>query len=193
MKRSSSSAAPDAKKAKKSKKESRPSCIDPSANDHFEANSGHVLYFDGGCRNNQNTAHSLSGFGALIKKNGVKVYETSKFMGGNHTNNEAEYSALLAGLSACRDMKIKEVVCVGDSSLVVNQMRGLWKINVDRLLELNTKCTEVCKTLDKVRFCFVRREFNKEADALANEAMDSRTSWTRVVVPDKKPTERIKE
>jgi ribonuclease HI len=131
-----------------------------------------TIFTDGGSRGNPGP----SGAGAVVYKGKVKIAEVSEFL-GKQTNNFAEYEALLLALEACREelgSPLKEMVTVKmDSELIVRQMNGIYKVK-DPTLKLkhaDAKST-IRESFPKIEFVHVRREFNAEADQLANEAMD---------------------
>jgi ribonuclease HI len=134
-----------------------------------------IVYFDGGCRGNQNAISGDAGCGCVIKENGKTVYEVSMYLGTGLTNNIAEYRALQAGLEKCMELKMTDVVFMGDSLLVVNQMNGLWQVKAANIKPLYALCKSLAENFASVEFLHVRRERNTEADALANEAMNTKT------------------
>ena len=132
-----------------------------------------ILYADGGSRGNPGPA----GAGALVRdEEGTQVVTVSEFL-GNTTNNIAEYTAVLRALEGLREL-LKEAVSSAtvearlDSQLVVRQMNGEYKIKHPNIVPLAGKVKDVMRAFKSVSFTHVYREENKEADALANEAMD---------------------
>ncbi len=131
-----------------------------------------VIYTDGGARGNPGPA----GAGAVIYKGKKKIAEVSEFL-GKQTNNFAEYEALLLALEATREelgSPVKDKVMVKmDSELIVRQMVGMYKVK-DAVLKLKYTAAKkmIHESFPKIEFMHVRRELNKEADALANDAMD---------------------
>lgn len=129
-------------------------------------------FTDGGSRGNPGDA----GIGGVVyHPNKEILYEFSKYI-GVATNNEAEYSALLAVLEWIRDHKtgFDRVVCYLDSKLVVEQMNKKWKIKEPRMRVLAEKCWKLVSEIEKeVLFIHVAREKNKEADLLVNQALDA--------------------
>ncbi len=91
---------------------------------------------------------------------------------GQQTNNFAEYMAVIRALEICLEQKVKKVHVFCDSELLVKQMKGLYKVKAPQIQPLHQKAKILCSKFDAVEFNHVRREFNKEADALANEALD---------------------
>jgi ribonuclease H / adenosylcobalamin/alpha-ribazole phosphatase len=92
---------------------------------------------------------------------------------GVATNNVAEYSALIAGLEKAVELHVDELEVVSDSELMVKQMRGEYKVKNDALRELSQRASRIARELGSVRYTAVRREHNKLADQLVNEALDA--------------------
>jgi len=101
--------------------------------------------------------------------------EISKYL-GETTNNQAEYQALIAGLEKAKELKAEELDCYLDSELVVKQLNREYKVKNAELAPLFLKVYNLSLSFKKIKFIHVRREFNKEADKLANEAMDRGTN-----------------
>ena len=126
------------------------------------------LYCDGASRGNPGP----SGAGVVIfDNNGEQIFELSRFL-DNATNNEAEYKALIRGLSAAADVGIKRVQIFLDSELVVNQLLGTYKVRNPRLLKLFGEAMSRLRLFDEYAIFHVGRELNQKADRLANEAID---------------------
>lgn len=134
-----------------------------------------VLYADGGSRGNPGPA----GAGAVVfTETGKRVVEVADYL-GIATNNIAEYEAVLRGLTKLKEeygveyLKNSELTIRMDSKLVIEQLKGAYKVKhpnlVPRYLEVKNV---IARNFPNVSFEHVRREFNKDADALANEAMD---------------------
>lgn len=128
-----------------------------------------VINTDGGARGNPGPA----GIGVVIKDaaSGEVVFEHGGYI-GEATNNVAEYRALLKAVETARDLGAGEVKINMDSELVVRQMLGQYKIKQPDLRKLATEVLVVLKSFSKFSFTHVRREFNQEADALVNQALD---------------------
>jgi ribonuclease HI len=92
---------------------------------------------------------------------------------GEQTNNFAEYMAVIRALELAieREWTVVHVYC--DSQLLVRQMLGEYKVKAPQIKPLFEQAKGLVRRLDKVSFTHVRRELNKEADALANLALDS--------------------
>ena len=129
-----------------------------------------VVEADGGARGNPGPA----GFGAVVRdaESGEVLAERSGFLGST-TNNVAEYSGLIAGLSAATELGAREVDVRMDSKLVVEQMSGRWQIKHPGLRPLAAQAAALVRGFEAVRFGWIPRERNKLADALANKAMDT--------------------
>jgi ribonuclease HI len=90
------------------------------------------------------------------------------------TNNEAEYSALILGLTKALELGITELDVEGDSNLVVNQVQGSWKVKVPRLVPLRSKANKLLWRLKKWSVKHIYREDNTDADRLSKEALSVR-------------------
>jgi len=140
-----------------------------------------VIYADGGSRGNPGPA----GYGAVVfdADDGTVLAERAAALGVT-TNNFAEYSGLLAGLQAARELGATRVTARLDSKLVVEQMSGRWKVKHPALRPLNAEASALAGAFDQVEFEWVPREQNSHADRLANEAMDAAAAgrtWTAPV------------
>ncbi len=92
---------------------------------------------------------------------------------GTATNNEAEYHALIEGLRALQEWKPDHIEIYMDSKLVVEQVKGAYKVKKPELQLLHHKAMELLATFgDRFVVKHVERERNKGADALANRALD---------------------
>ena len=91
---------------------------------------------------------------------------------GETTNNVAEYGALLAGLNRCRELNIQELSVFGDSNLVINQMKGKWKVKSAHLRTIYTQAQKVARYFTSISYTHVYRKDNKRADAMANLGVD---------------------
>ncbi len=128
-----------------------------------------IVEADGGARGNPGPA----GYGAVVRDAGTgEVLAERKAGLGHTTNNVAEYSGLIAGLRAARDLGAKTVDVRMDSRLVVEQLSDRWKVKNAQLQTLAAQARDVVDGFDKVTFEWIPRARNKAADRLANEAMD---------------------
>jgi ribonuclease HI len=96
------------------------------------------------------------------------------------TNNEAEYNSLILGLTKALELGITELDVEGDSNLVVNQVQGLWKVKVPRLVPLQSKANKLLWKLKKWTVKHIPREENTDADRLSKEALVVRCEEHRV-------------
>jgi ribonuclease HI len=129
-------------------------------------------YFDGLCEPNPG---GVATYGFVVKRDGKTVDQGHGLAGTpktpNSTNNVAEYTGLLRLLEWIRDHKIKDEVLVrGDSDLVIKQVKGEYKVKSPLLAPLHAKVRELADVLPKVRFEWVQRERNADADRLTNLA-----------------------
>ncbi len=127
-----------------------------------------VAHIDGGARGNPGPA----GYGVVIEDEmGRSVTDLSEYL-GNQTNNYAEYSGLLAALNYVTKYGFKALKVFSDSELMVKQIRGEYKVNHPVLKELHGKALRLIDDLEAFEINHVLREKNREADRLANRAMD---------------------
>ena len=126
------------------------------------------LFTDGGARGNPGPA----AYGFVLEAEDGTVLDARGEAIGVATNNVAEYSALVAGLERARLLGVDEVEVVSDSELLVKQMRGEYRVKNPGLQPLWDEARRLAREIGEVRFEHVRRELNKDADRLANEAMD---------------------
>jgi ribonuclease HI len=127
-----------------------------------------IAHTDGGARGNPGPA----GFGVLIHDSkGNQVARLSQYL-GRQTNNFAEYQALLAALDYAVRSGRKALCVVSDSELLVKQIRGVYQVRDLTLRNLHARAQELISRLEWFEITHVRRGENREADRLANEAMD---------------------
>jgi probable phosphoglycerate mutase len=128
-----------------------------------------VAHCDGGSRGNPGPA----GFGAVVEDpQGRVVARLSEYL-GRQTNNFAEYSGLLAVLKWAIENSGKRLRVVSDSELMVKQMKGIYKVANPGLKPLWEEAKRLARQLDAFEISHTLRGGNKEADRLANDAMDS--------------------
>jgi ribonuclease HI len=134
-----------------------------------QAHTGTITAFcDGGARGNPGPA----GFGVYIQdENGEKVVELSEFL-GIRTNNFAEYSGLLAALDFALKNSYTGLKVVSDSELMVKQIKGQYKVKSPDLRPLYDEAKRRIARLESFHIQHVLRNKNRDADRLANEAMD---------------------
>ena len=135
-----------------------------------------IIYTDGGSRGNP----GIAGAGAFITDSAGKVLkEVSQYL-GKGTNNFAEYEAVIVGLQTLKKLfskdKLKEldIEVKLDSQLIARQLSGEYQVKEETLFGQFIKVHNMqVKDFPKIMFTYIPREQNKEADRLANEAMDS--------------------
>jgi ribonuclease HI len=127
-----------------------------------------IARVDGGARGNPGPA----GYGVLVEdRAGRKLAELSHFL-GHRTNNFAEYSGLIAALEYAAQHPPRAVKVLADSELLVKQMRGEYKVKSPELRPLYEKAKALSRRLEWFAIEHVARRENREADRLANRAMD---------------------
>jgi len=132
------------------------------------ANPWFTAHCDGGSRGNPGP----SGYGAVVEDSeGKVVARLSRFL-GLQTNNYAEYSGLLAVLEWALANNATRLRVISDSELMVKQMKGIYKVKSPGLVPLYQEAKKMAKQLEKFEMSHTLRGGNKEADRLANEAMD---------------------
>lgn len=163
-----------------------------------------VINFDGASRGNPGMAGA--GTYLKVKRYGREYYEVfkiRKYLGTRETNNVAEYHGLIQGLKQAfciiQDLTSEQssmislvnVIIRGDSNLIINQMKKIYKCKHTGLMPLYKECHCICTNISEVchrhglnvemHYDHVFREKNIEADTLANEAIDRQKSWTEVI------------
>jgi ribonuclease HI len=127
-----------------------------------------VLYVDGASRGNPGAAS----IGASLQKpNGDEVDSISEAIGIT-TNNEAEYRALVAGLTCALEMGCTEIEVRADSQLIVRQVMGQYKVKHPNLKEFWREALVLKDRFKRFSIHHIPREENSRADELANQALD---------------------
>ena len=140
----------------------------------FSTTGQYLLQFDGGSRGNP----GLGGSGAVLylKSPSGEIKEmwyTTAFLGTSGvTNNVAEYCGLIEGLKQAVQMKVESLEIQGDSLLVINQLRGEYKVKNKKLSVLYATAKELLNQIPFTGFNHIPRELNQRADQLSNAAMD---------------------
>ncbi|MGF1632940.1 MAG: ribonuclease HI family protein [Phycisphaerae bacterium] len=133
-----------------------------------------TVRFDGGSRGNPGPA----GIGVVLEAaDGTVIFTLGRFI-GVATNNVAEYKALITGLEQASTLGATHVLVMGDSELVIKQMKGQYRVKNPGLKPLYEQAKAVCETFRRVQFDHTRREGNKLTDKLANLAMDRKQDVT---------------
>lgn len=133
------------------------------------SNAPWVVYSDGASRGNPGPAAA----GALVLDPAGKVCAEVSEPLGIQTNNFAEYQGLIKGLEAALSCGARSVEVRMDSELLVKQATGVYRVKHPGLIPLSIRVNELRRKFDGVTFKHIRREFNKQADALANRALDA--------------------
>jgi len=140
------------------------------ANDVKTASNDSITIFtDGGSRGNPGP--SAAGYIILGPEQTV-IAEGGEYLGIT-TNNQAEYQGVRLALEKALEMKFKRVDFKIDSMLVVNQMKGYYKIKNRELWPVHERIRELMKHFEKVTFNHVQREFNQLADGMVNKTLDA--------------------
>jgi len=127
-----------------------------------------IVYADGGSRGNPGP--SACGYILMDQDEGVLI-DKAVYLGIT-TNNQAEYQGLKFGLEEAKKMGAREVAVRLDSLLVVNQMKGIFKVKNRDLWPIHDSIKDLLKSFDKVTFTHVPRELNQLADAAVNRILD---------------------
>lgn len=127
------------------------------------------IQFDGGSRGNP----GIAGSGCVLYDPCEKrVVATESAFLPHATNNVAEYTALLIGLRLAARHGVNDLMIEGDSKLVVEQVKGAWKVNHPALASLHRQIREVLERFRYVTIRHIPRAENSAADRVANAAMD---------------------
>jgi ribonuclease HI len=131
-----------------------------------------TAYTDGGARGNPGPA----GYGVVIQdESGKKITELSQYL-GHQTNNFAEYQGLIAALEYTLEHGYKALKVISDSELLVRQIKGIYKVKSPTLRDLHARAKQLIAQLDWFSIGHALREHNRDADRLANDAMDKGTN-----------------
>jgi ribonuclease H / adenosylcobalamin/alpha-ribazole phosphatase len=128
-----------------------------------------TMFTDGGSRNNP----GISGIGGVIYEGDTRKVTVSEFI-GIQTNNWAEYQGVIRALTRGIELGFttRSVEVRLDSKLVQEQLSGNWKVKEPTLKPQWSRASTLADQYKSLSFVYIPREKNKEADALANEAMD---------------------
>lgn len=127
-----------------------------------------TIHIDGAARNNPGPA----GIGIIARDGHKTVFEIGEYI-GKTTNNVAEYSALIRALEEILIKGHREAHFFSDSELIVRQINGQYKVKDKNLRVLFHQAKALISKMKAFSIKHVRRELNKEADALANRALDA--------------------
>ena len=130
------------------------------------------IYTDGAARNNPGPA----GLGVVFYDKNAKVISSFKKYIGEATNNQAEYKAVILALQKAKKIKAKKIKVYMDSKLVVEQVNGNYKIKEPILKKLYWQIRDlILETGGNIEFIHIPRIKNKQADKLANQAIDEKS------------------
>ena len=130
------------------------------------------IHIDGASRGNPGQA----GFGVYVSRpDGTEVAGLYGYL-GRATNNVAEYQALLHALRYALAQGVRRVRVYSDSELVVRQMEGTYRVKHPDMVPLHREARALLGRFEEAHLAHVRREQNREADRLANRALDERAS-----------------
>ena len=130
------------------------------------------IHIDGASRGNPGEA----GFGVYVSRpDGTEVAGLYGYL-GRATNNVAEYQALLHALRYALAQGVRRVRVYSDSELVVRQMDGTYRVKHPDMIPLHREARALFRKFEEAQLAHVRREQNREADRLANRALDERAS-----------------
>jgi len=145
-----------------------PQSGNPFAHQHETKAPAFTAHIDGGARGNPGPA----GYGVVIvDPQGKKVAELSEYL-GHRTNNYAEYQGLLGVLRYALAHQIQSLKVISDSELMVRQMKGIYKVRHPELRKFYEEAQQMARQLEHFEIRHALREHNRDADRLANEAMD---------------------
>jgi probable phosphoglycerate mutase len=143
---------------------------------------------DGGSRGNPGPA----GYGAVVRTHPTGEILLERYGSlGTTTNNVAEYSGLIEGLSAAAELNATEVDVRMDSKLVIEQMSGHWKVKHPDMKPLAGRAAALVGRFAEVSFSWIPRERNSHADRLANEAMDAAAAGRVWAAPAQGPVDAV--
>jgi ribonuclease HI len=137
----------------------------PKKSDSFEKLK---IYTDGGSRGNPGP--SASGY-VILNENGSIITKKGIYL-GTATNNQAEYQALKFALEAVKKLNVKNLDIYMDSLLIVNQLKGNYKVKNADLLTIFSEVQKLIGSFAGVSFTHIPRELNKLADKEVNKALD---------------------
>ena len=137
-----------------------------------------IIYTDGGSRGNPGKA----ALGVVFcNEKGQTIKEYSEYLGDNLTNNEAEYLAVIFALKKFKLLFSKELAkkseleIRSDSELIVRQLKAEYKILEEKIQKLFLEVWNLKFDFGKIKFKLIKREKNKQADFLVNQALDSQS------------------
>jgi ribonuclease HI len=149
------------------------------------------MEFDGAAKGNPGPA----GFGVAFydEDSGQQIGQLYRYIGHTGTNNQAEYAGLVAGLHAALEAGYRHCLAQGDSTLIINQVMGRWKVRNESLMPFHAAASLLLKQFESFSARQVPRKFNAMADSLANLAINEwnashqnpKDVWTLDAIHDK--------
>ncbi len=141
----------------------------------------HTAHVDGASRGNPGPAS----YAAIVyAPDGSQVFQIGKYL-GRDTNNVAEYYALISALDYAANHGLKRLRVHSDSELLVRQMQGRYKVKSPDLRPLFERASKLARSLEYFAIQHVPREMNRDADRLANEALDKTEGKSALPRPEK--------
>lgn len=141
-------------------------------NEVVAADSDELIFaFDGGSRGNPGPS---VGAAVALDKNGKPLAERVIFF-EKATNNFAEYHGLLLAIQLAKDLGVRRLALQGDSELIVNQLRGVYRVKNKQLMPLFIQAQRLLRNFENWKIRHVLRDQNTEADALVNETLNEKT------------------
>jgi ribonuclease HI len=131
-----------------------------------------ITYTDGGARGNPGPA----ALGVVIQTEEGEVLASYGEYLGKQTNNVAEYEAMISALKKAKELGATELECRADSKLVIEQLKGKWKVKEPHLQTLFMQAWKAMQLFDRVRLVHIPRELNKAPDAEVNKALNAQRS-----------------
>jgi ribonuclease HI len=128
-----------------------------------------TMHIDGAARGNPGPA----AYAVVLARPGLPVVEEADTI-GTATNNVAEYTALVEGLTLATELGVKRLAVFSDSELMVKQMAGEYRVKHPDLLELYQEAKRLAAGFEQITITHVRREQNARADAIGNQALDGK-------------------
>jgi ribonuclease HI len=128
-----------------------------------------ILNVDGASRGNPGPA----AIGVTIKDEKDQLVASISEKIGHTTNNQAEYRALIAGLQKAISLGAQQVIVNSDSELMVRQILGIYRVKKEELKPLHEQARKLAGSFKSFKIGSIPREKNKEADKLANQALDT--------------------
>jgi ribonuclease HI len=128
-----------------------------------------TMHIDGASRGNPGPA----AYAVVLARPGHPVLEEAETI-GKATNNVAEYTALVEGLTLATELGVRKLSVFSDSELMVKQIKGEYRVKNQELLDLYTEARKLIGGLEAFQITHVRREQNSRADAIGNDALDGK-------------------